>query len=51
VEDLKLRDVGTAIEFTEAEVCGPKFMSTFAKACKKMSPLAKFLSSALGLEF
>ena len=51
VEDLKLRDLGTAIEFTEAEVCSPKFMSRFATACKKMSPLAKFLSSALGLEF
>ena len=51
VEDLKLRDLGTAIEFTEAEVCSPKFMSTFATSCKKMSPLAKFLSSALGLEF
>jgi uncharacterized protein (TIGR02453 family) len=51
VEDLKLRDLGTAIEFTEAQVCSPKFMATFAGACKKMSPMAKFLSSALGLPF
>jgi uncharacterized protein (TIGR02453 family) len=51
VEDLKLRDLGTAIEFTEAQVCSPRFMATFASACKKMSPLAKFLSSALGLPF
>ena len=50
-EDLKLRDLGTAIEFTEAQVCSPKFMTTFATACQKMSPLAKFLSSALGLQF
>jgi uncharacterized protein (TIGR02453 family) len=51
VEDLKLRDLGTATEFTDAQVCSPKFMTTFATACKKMSPLATFLSSALGLQF
>ena len=51
VEDLKLRDLGTAVEFTEAQVCSQKFMTTFANACQKMSPLAKFLSSALGLQF
>jgi uncharacterized protein (TIGR02453 family) len=51
VEDLKLRDLGTAIELTDAQVCSPKFMTTFAAACRKMSPLATFLSSALGLKF
>ena len=51
VEDLKLRDIGTAVEFTEAQVCSPKFLTTFATACQKMSPLASFLSSALGLQF
>ena len=51
VDDLKLRDLGSAIEFTDAQVCSPKFMATFATACKKMSPLAKFLSRALGLQF
>jgi len=51
VEDLKLRDMGTAIEFTNAQVCSPRFMATFAAACRKMSPLAAFLSGALGLPF
>jgi uncharacterized protein (TIGR02453 family) len=51
VEDLKLRDLGTAVEFTDHQVCGPKFMSTFAAACRKMSPLATFLSGAVGLKF
>jgi uncharacterized protein (TIGR02453 family) len=51
VEDLKLRDLGTAIEFTDAQVCSPKFMATFVTACKKMSPLAQFLSGVLGLPF
>jgi uncharacterized protein (TIGR02453 family) len=51
VDDLKLRDLGRAVEFTDAQVCSPKFMATFVTACKKMSPLAAFLSSAVGLKF
>jgi uncharacterized protein (TIGR02453 family) len=51
VEDLKLRDLGSAIEFTDEDVCSPKFMTLFAVACRKMSPLAAFLSSALNLQF
>jgi uncharacterized protein (TIGR02453 family) len=51
VEDLKLRDLGTAINFTDKQVCSSNFMSTFAVACKKMSPMAAFLSSAVGLKF
>ena len=51
VEDLKLRDLGTSVEFSEKQVCGPKFMDTFAGACRRMSPLPAFLSSALGLQF
>src|SRR3954452_3419758 len=51
VQDLKLRDLGTAIEFTDAQVCSPKFMSTFVAACRKMSPIARFLSGSVGLPF
>jgi uncharacterized protein (TIGR02453 family) len=51
VVDLKLRDLGTSVEFTERQVCSPRFLSTFADACRKMSPLTAFLSSALGLKF
>src|SRR5579864_5118010 len=51
VEDLKLRDLGTAVNFTDSQVCGTKFMSIFVTACRNMSPLAAFLSSALGLQF
>jgi uncharacterized protein (TIGR02453 family) len=51
VEDLKLRDLGCAVEFTDKQVCSPKFMSIFTDACRKMAPLAVFLSSALGLRF
>jgi uncharacterized protein (TIGR02453 family) len=51
VEDLKLRDLGSAVEFTDKQVCSPNFMSTFAAACRKMAPVAEFLSSAVGLKF
>jgi uncharacterized protein (TIGR02453 family) len=51
VEDLKLKDLGTSIEFTEKQVLSPRFMQVFAEACRRMSPLAKFLSSTLGLKF
>jgi uncharacterized protein (TIGR02453 family) len=50
-EDLKLRDLGTSVEFTDKQICRPRFMRTFADACRKMSPLARFLSSAVGLRF
>lgn len=51
VEDLKLRDIGTSADFTRQQVCSPKFLPTFATACRKMAPLAEFLSSAVGLKF
>jgi len=51
VEDLKLRDLGTAVDLTDKQVCSPKFMSIFTAACRQMSPIAAFLSSAVGLKF
>jgi uncharacterized protein (TIGR02453 family) len=51
LEDLKLRDIGTFVELREAQVCSPKFLAIYAAACRKMSPLAVFLSGALGLKF
>jgi len=51
VEDLKLRDLGTAVNFTDKQVCSPRFMTIFTQACRKMSPVASFLSSAVGLKF
>ena len=51
VEDLKLRDLGSSIEFTDKQVCSPGFIKSFANSCRKMAPLARFLSSAVGLKF
>ncbi len=51
VEDLKLRDLGTAVDLSDKQVCSPGFMSIFVAACRKMAPMAAFLSSAVGLKF
>jgi len=51
VEELKLRDLGTATDFTDKQVCSPRFMAIFVAACRKMSPVVAFLSSAVGLKF
>lgn len=51
VEDLKLRDLGTAIDLTPEQVCGPRFITIFSAACRKMAPVAAFLSRAVGLKF
>lgn len=51
VEDFKLRDLGTAVNFSDKQVCSTRFMSTFVIACRTMSPVAAFLSSAVGLKF
>jgi uncharacterized protein (TIGR02453 family) len=51
VEDLKLRDLGTAVDFTDKQVCSTTFMPIFANACRTMSPMGAFLSGAVGLKF
>jgi uncharacterized protein (TIGR02453 family) len=51
VEDLKLRDIGTAVDFTDKQICSPRYMSMFVAACRKMLPIAAFLSRAVGLKF
>ncbi len=49
IEDLKRTDFVTSLRFTDRELCAPSFLADFAAACKKMSPLVKFVSNALGL--
>jgi uncharacterized protein (TIGR02453 family) len=51
VEDLKLKDIGSAIGFTDRQICGPRFMTLMTGACRRMAPLARFLSEALDLPF
>jgi uncharacterized protein (TIGR02453 family) len=51
VEDLKRKDFIASVEFSQAQVCGPRFMAEFLAAARKLSPLAGFLSQALGLPY
>ncbi len=51
VDDLKLKDLGSSIEFTEKQVCGPNFLQDFTRACHEMAPLGKFFSQALGIKW
>ncbi len=49
IEDLKRTDFVTSLRFTDRELCAPSFLTGFTAACRKMSPLVKFVSNALGL--
>ena len=51
VEDLKLKDFVTTVSFTEKQVCSPRFILDFTAACRKMSPLVRFLTTPLGLDW
>ncbi|MGH8056908.1 MAG: DUF2461 domain-containing protein [Candidatus Entotheonellia bacterium] len=51
IEDLKRKDFVTAVSFTEAQVCGPRFLASYVAVCRAMSPLMEFLTKAVGLEW
>ncbi|HLH07955.1 MAG TPA: DUF2461 domain-containing protein [Terriglobales bacterium] len=51
IEDLKRKDYIVWIEFSESQICGPKFMKDFTRACQQISPLVQFLSQALGFRY
>ena len=49
VDDLKRKDFVTDVRLSESQVCAPRVLLDFASACKKMSPLVRFTTEALGL--
>lgn len=49
IEDIKRKDFITSTRFSDREVTSPRFLTVFAAACHRMSPLPKFLASALEL--
>ena len=49
IEDLKRTDFVTSVSLTEKEVCSSDFMSEFSSASRKMTPLVRFVTKALGL--
>lgn len=50
-EDIKFKDFVASLPFSENQICGPRFLQEFAKACGKMLPLVEFTTKALGLKF
>jgi len=51
IEDIKRKDFVASTRFTMADVCAPDFLAKYTAACKSMSPLMKFLTEAVGLEW
>ena len=49
VEDLKRTDFITSVPLTENQICGKSFMSDFSAACRKMTPLVRFVAKSLKL--
>jgi uncharacterized protein (TIGR02453 family) len=49
VEDLKRTDFITSIRLDDEDFYDPKFISEFGRACRKMTPLVKFVAQALRL--
>lgn len=51
IEDLKRKDFIASVDLSDARVCSPRFMETVIAGCKELSPLLRFLSQAVGLQF
>jgi uncharacterized protein (TIGR02453 family) len=51
IEDLKLKDFVYSVTFPEKQVCSPRFLLDFAAECRRMSPLVRFLTAPLGVEW
>jgi len=51
IEDLKRQDFVVSVPFTDAQVCGARFLQDVTAAAKKIAPLMKFLAQAQGLQF
>ena len=51
IDDLKMKDFVASVVLTEEQICGDRLMRDFVSACRKLSPLVKFTTRALGLKF
>jgi uncharacterized protein (TIGR02453 family) len=51
IEDLKHKDFVASVAFTDTEVCSTRFLDRHVSACRKMSPLVKFLTKAMRLPY
>jgi uncharacterized protein (TIGR02453 family) len=51
VEDLKRKSFIALVDLTQTQICGPRFMTEFAKATKKIAPMVEFLAKALEVKW
>lgn len=51
IEHLKRIDFVTSVQVSDKDMCSAEFLSTFVAQCKRMSPLVRFVSRSLGLEW
>ena len=51
IEDLKRLSFTTGVEFSERQACAPDFPARYVAACRRATPLMRFLAKALGLAF
>lgn len=51
IEDLKRKDFVCFTNMSQAAACRPGFLGSFVERCRAASPLMRFLTEAVGLEF
>lgn len=50
-EDLKLKSFVATVPLEDGVICDSRFLRNFTAECKKIAPLVKFTTEALGLKF
>jgi uncharacterized protein (DUF2461 family) len=51
IDDLKRKSFFASVAFSDAEVTGPGFLAQAAAACRSITPLMKFLTEAVELDW
>jgi len=51
IEDVKRLSFTTGVEFSERQACAPDFPARFVAACRRATPLMRFLARATGVAF
>ncbi len=49
IDDLKRTDFVSSVAFDQKTLCSESFLTTFAGACRRMTPLVKFIAVSLAL--
>ena len=50
-EDLRRKSFTISTRFTQQQACAPDFLDRYAQACKQATPLMRFVSDAVGVEW